>query len=270
MMRFSGYVIFSVLCLSFPLRAQNVNSETIAVNWSDPARPGLLRANIRNGSVSIKAYEGKDVIIETRAMSPRSGSVTAQGLRRLDPDSIGLNIEEQNNVMFITTRNTTLDADITVKVPTKTNLVLWTQKGAITVEGVAGEVEASSNTGPVTLSDISGSAVAHSVDGAVKASFREVAAGKPMSFISLNKAVDVTLPGDTKANLKLMTDNGSVYTDFDTKLNREPVAVQDSRQQGRGRYQFQVRNIFSALLNGGGPEFDLRSLGGDIYIHKRR
>ena len=40
-------------------------------------------------------------------------------------------------------------------------------------------------------------------------------AGKAMAFSSLNGNVDVTLPGGTKADLRMESENGEIYTDFD-------------------------------------------------------
>ncbi len=39
-------------------------------------------------------------------------------------------------------------------------------------------------------------------------------AAKAMAFTSLNGVIDVTLPASTRANLKLRSDMGDVYTDF--------------------------------------------------------
>ena len=39
-----------------------------------------------------------------------------------------------------------------------------------------------------------------------------------MAFTSLNGIVDVTLPASVKANVKLRSDQGDVFTDFDIQL----------------------------------------------------
>ena len=41
----------------------------VAVPFSDPGKPGLVKANLINGGIVVKGYEGKEVIIETK---PRS------------------------------------------------------------------------------------------------------------------------------------------------------------------------------------------------------
>src|SRR5205823_1975864 len=46
---------------------------------------------------------------------------------------------------------------------------------------------------------------------------------KPMSFTSLHVDVDVTLPPNTKASLKMRTDRGEVLTDFDVQIQQRPA-----------------------------------------------
>jgi len=140
----------------------------------------------------------------------------------------------------------------------------------MTIEGVDGEIEASNDNGSVSLTDVSGSVVAHSLNGKVIAVLKRVTPQKSMSFVSMNGNVDVTLPPDTKANLKLRTDNGDVWTDFDVQLKggSQPV-VEDSRKNG-GRYRIEVDRSFSGAINGGGPDFELRTMNGNVYIRKTK
>ena len=58
----------------------------------------------------------------------------------------------------------------------------------------------------------------------VVATVRQVTAQKPMAFTSLNGEVDVTLPASLKASLKLRSDQGDVYTDFDVQTRNPPPA----------------------------------------------
>jgi DUF4097 and DUF4098 domain-containing protein YvlB len=95
--------------------------------------------------------------------------------------------------------------------------------GAIVVEGVQGDIEVSNINGSVTLTDVAGSVVAHSVTGKVLATLRQVTPEKPMAFTSLNGIVGVTLPASLKANLKLRSDQGDIYTDFDLGAAAAPV-----------------------------------------------
>ena len=90
-----------------------------------------------------------------------------------------------------------------------------------------------------------------------------------MAFSSLNGNIDLTFHANTKANLKMRTDNGDVYSDFDIQRrpsDRKP-AVDDNRKQG-GPYRIEIDKSVNGTINGGGPDFDLRTLNGNIYIRK--
>jgi len=119
------------------------NPDRVTVSFSDPSRPGLVKVHMVEGSITIQAYNGKDVTVETK---PRGRSTNrrpdsnAQGLRRIDNNSSGLVAEEENNVISISTgigRTGNLD----IQVPARTNLNVSTVNGAtVTIEGVDGEI----------------------------------------------------------------------------------------------------------------------------------
>jgi hypothetical protein len=111
-----------------------------------------------------------------------------------------------------------------------------------------------------------------------------------MSFTSFNGNVDVTLPAAVKANLKLRSDQGEVYTDFDVQIQRSrtastsvqvppvppapPTPPRDGPSPpprpirgGRGT-RVEVDASIAGTVNGGGPEFQLRTFNGDVYLRK--
>ena len=46
-------------------QAQSGN-DRVSVALSDPSRPAFIKASAVNGSITVKAYEGKEVIVEAR------------------------------------------------------------------------------------------------------------------------------------------------------------------------------------------------------------
>ncbi len=116
---------------------------------------------------------------------------------------------------------------------------------------------------------MSGAVVAHTVNGRVIATLNRIAADKPMAFTSLNGVVDVTLPPTVKANLKLRTDNGSAFTDFELQMlpQANTPSIEDTRRD-RGRYRIDVNKVIYGSVNGGGPEIEMRTFNGNIYLRK--
>ena len=267
-------ILAAAISVVAPAYGQDAGGDRLTVNFSDPSRTGLLKVNFMNAGISVKAHAGRDVIIESKSSNRRGRtrpSTTPDGLRRIDGNANGLTVEEENNVMSIMTRNFGDSGDLEIQVPVKTNLNLRTLNGgAIVVEGIEGEIEVTNTNGDVQLRNVAGSVVAHTTNGSLSASLREITANKPMSFTSMNANVDITLPPATKANLKIRADNGEAYSDFDIQLRPgAPPTVDDSRNRG-GRYRIQTDKTINGTINGGGPDFEVRTFNGNIYIRKAK
>src|SRR6185437_10623447 len=175
---------------------------------------------------------------------------------------------EEHNVISI--GGPMLRGNLTIQVPYATSLQLRTLNGGdIVVDHVSGEIDVNNLNGAVTLTDVSGSVLAHSLNGRIVATLDRVTPGKPMSFSTLNGNIDVTLPADVKANVKMKTDNGAVYSDFDVKLNASNNApvVEDGRAHG-GKYKVKFDKWTVGSINGGGTEIQFTTFNGNIMIRK--
>ena len=271
-----------------PAAQTQQDTERTTVSFSDASRPGLLHVALVTGTIVVKGADVKEVTIQTHGHNggaggfpgpdhwhgpgpgqPDDAAEEARGLRRLTQQP-SLDIEEQNNRMSITSPSPGRPADLEIQVPRRTNLELSSVNvGDIHVEGVDGELEIGTVNGAITLTAVGGSVVAHTVNGKVTATLSRVSPQKPMAFTSLNGAVDITLPAATKANLKLRTDNGSAFTDFDlhTLPASSSAVVEDTRQSG-GRFRLDVNKVIYGSINGGGPDVEVRSFNGNIYVRK--
>lgn len=253
------------------VRAQD-SSDRFAVTLSDPSKPALVRVSLLNGSISVRTHAGKDIIVEGRAVARRGGNPeTRDGLRRIDTNGRGLTIEEANNVVTVSSQIFGGGGNIEIQVPVKTNLKLNSLNGGtMLVDGVDGEIDVQNNNGGIRLTNVSGSVVAHTMNGNLFATVREVTPNKPMSFSTMNSNVDVTLPPDTKANLKIRSDNGAAYSDFDVqpKANAAPV-IEDNRR-GNGAFRIQTDRTTNGTINGGGPDIELRTFNGTIFLRKAK
>lgn len=259
----------------FNVGAQNAG-DRITVPFSDASKPRTLVVKMIQGGITVRGYEGRDAIVE---MSSRSGSNSrrdgrppsgAENMHRIDNNSGGLDITEENNTVTIH-GGVMHPSNVTIQVPAQTSLKLETiNGGAIVVENISGEVDAQNMNGTVTITNVSGSVVANSMNGKVIVSLNKVTPNKPMSFSTMNGPIDVTLPADMKANLKMKTDNGDIWTDFDVKLDASHApTVEDNRKNGSGRYHVRVDKAMYGSINGGGPEIQFVTSNGSIVIHKK-
>lgn len=276
-------------------------TESTDMPFADPSKPGTLVVDLFSGSIRVKAANRKDVGIRIThagraSLLPRQAEPPPAGMRRLTPSfqgAPGADAALQDNQLLLRLMNPVIAADLELEVPARTNLNLRVVNGgAIDVEGVEGNLEVNNVNGSIRLQGVAGSVVADAVNGDVTVAMTRVAEQKVMAFSSLNGKIDVTLPRTTKANLKLRSDNGDVFTDFDVAQTKAPPLTtsapslqpfqwtgRDTRsstvldrpeQSGSGRRSRQPdrnRTIYGTV-NGGGPEIDARSFNGAVYIRR--
>ncbi|HLK18020.1 MAG TPA: hypothetical protein VKT81_03655 [Bryobacteraceae bacterium] len=248
--------------------------DRVNVPFSDPSRPKTLKASVLNGSIFVKGYNGKEAIVEARGEGSkhRREHERTDGMHRIDIGGSGLSVEENDNVVTVGTRSMNENVEINIQVPFDTSLKLHDVNGGeIQVDHVNGDVEVDVTNGRATATHISGSAIVHALNDRVLVTLDKVTPDKPMSFSSLNGDIDVTLPADLKARVKLKSDNGEVYSDFDIKVDaasRKPIV--ENSGSGHGRYRVQFDKATYGLINGGGPEIQLTTFNGNIYIRKAK
>ena len=267
-------LLYAVLILGSMAWAQD-NPERITVPFSDPSRPKTVRGNLMNGCFAVEGYQGNEVIVEGRAAAEiardRHTPRGAEGLKRIGVNNFGLTVEEENNVVKIG-GPMSHGGDITVRVPFATSLKLECMNGGnLKVDHVSGDLELQNLNGAVTVTDASGSVLAHSLNGKVVVDLDKVTPDKPMSFSTMNGNIDVTLPADIRANFRMKSDNGDVFSDFDIKLlpNSNQPVVEDNRGKG-GKYRVKVDKTTVGAVNGGGPEISFKTFNGNIFIRKRK
>ena len=262
-------------------QALNAQQGKITVPLSSPSQPATIKARLVTGSITVVGGSGSQVVIESTESNDRDRArgrdrdrdgAVPPGMHRLDVNGGDLDVVEDHNVVTIKAgMGGVRNEHLVIQAPVNTSVELKTVNGqGIDVSGISGDIDVECTNGTITLKNISGSAVAHTINGSLTAGFDRITAGKPMSFTSLNGKVDVTLPGDTKARLRLKTTNGAVYSDFDVKMEPDaskPV-VEDGRGQG-GMYRIRMDRSVYGSINGGGPEFLFQTFNGDILIHKK-
>jgi hypothetical protein len=259
------------------IHAQQSAGDRVNVSFSDPAKPGFVTAYVNAGSITIKGYSGKEVIIEaklhdqpTRTRGRDEIPDKAKGMKRITANRTGLVVEEEENEMKIYVAGHDNDVDLDIQVPFQTSLKVASHEGGdVLVEKVTGEIEAVCSDGDLTLKNISGSVVANAYDGELVVSFDRIDPGKPMSFSSYDGDVDVTFPSTVKATVMIKASEGEIYSDFEIDLRATPKQqVKDERKAG-GKYRISFGEYVTGAINGGGPEFQFVTYDGNVYIRKK-
>ncbi len=259
--------------------AQEGKTDRATVPFSNPSKPGFIEASTYNGSVIVRGYEGKEVIIEAKVREKliseektEREDEKAKGMRLITrAPGTGLEVDEEDNVMEIDVSSMKQTVDLTLQVPFNTSLEIDSyNRGEVSIENITGEIEAENYNGPVILRGISGSVVAHTYNGAVTVVFTQIDPDKAMSFSTWNGDVDVTFPSTVKANVKMKSEMGNVYSDFDIQMEQMPKkVVEDEREEGGG-YKISFEKAIHGSINGGGVEYQFETYHGDIFIRKAK
>ncbi|MCX6572244.1 MAG: DUF4097 family beta strand repeat-containing protein [Candidatus Aminicenantes bacterium] len=365
--RIANIVILAVLvagtCGWALAQAKEEPPERAVVPLSNPAKPAKIEVSVIRGSITVKGYEGKEVIVEARvrekALSNNGGlystgsyaaiappaqpgqpapatapmpapsaqagqrveaervqrqveaalaqSLAEQevlakrltsgdkarnlyneyfqddktqreakekriaGMKLLSGSASGLEIQEENNVVQVSTESWKAATDLVIQVPRSTSLeVRSTMDGAVIVEGVNGEIDINNINGPVTLKNVSGNTLVHTVNGDIEVVLARVAADKPLSFSTMNGDIDVTLPADVKANLKMKSEQGEIYSDFDINMTRQPAKSEAAEKTEQGKFRITFDKSLYGIVNGGGQEIGFNTFSGNIYIRKKK
>lgn len=256
-----------------PIQAQTGAKEQLVVPLSDAGKPGSLQVNLINGTIRVTGYSGNQVVIDAVVKSPEDDEKPkseAGGMKRISKNGgLELTATEEHNVVKLTTKMVNTTMLLEIKVPQKFGLKVGTiNNGDIVIENVSGEMEIQNVNGDITLTNISGSAVANTINGTLKANFKTIDTSSPMAFSTLNGNVDVTIPATAKFDVKLKSDRGEIYSDFDVDIDKS--APQATRSAKDGMYKVSIDDWVKGKINGGGSEIMMKNMNGNIYVRKAK
>jgi DUF4097 and DUF4098 domain-containing protein YvlB len=112
--------------------------------------------------------------------------------------------------------------EYTLQVPRKAHLdAIRAVNGAVTVEGVQGQINVASVNGEVSGKALAGQVKLSSVNGRVVAALDQIAGASPIELNAVNGSVELMLPSDANAELSASTVHGSIGNGFDIPVRRE-------------------------------------------------
>jgi hypothetical protein len=261
----------AVLLCTSPLVAQ---TEQLTVPLTNPGKPYTLDVHLISGSIHVTSHSGTDLIIEAAASDSEvdnENKETIDGMKKISSNKgYKITANENNNSVSVHNNSFNHAVKLNIKVPQqsaklKLNTVI---EGEISVENITGELELNNVNGPITVTNISGSVVATTVDGDINITFNSVDPDAAMAFSSLSGNISIVLPSAIKANLKLKSDMGEIYSDFDMVIDKAQPKVNRTSQSGM--YKLEVEEWVYGKINGGGSELMIKNMQGDIFLRKSK
>lgn len=265
---FTIIAIITALTLgAYDTKAQNSNEFTVPL--SDPAKRSRLKAQVNFGSITIKGTSRKDILVRYKTVEDGDTKEKSKnGLKRIGGAGMDLEVSESANNVKISSGGSPNKLELEVEVPTGIDLDVKTHNdGDLEVSNVQGELTITNYNGNISAAAISGSVMATSYNGDIKIAFDKVTADTPMSFSSYNGDIDLALPGAHKASLKMKTERGDIYSDFDVVFkNSAPVQQKETKS---GVYKVVIDDWKRGDINGGGAEITIKNYNGDIFVRRK-
>ncbi|MEM8969398.1 MAG: DUF4097 family beta strand repeat-containing protein [Bacteroidota bacterium] len=225
-----------------------------------------LHLILHNTEVSVEGYDGDELIVTARGYE--APPKRADGLRPLysggtDNSGIGLSINEKGDEITVLKvgRN---DVDYAFKIPKSTMVIVEELNFSgedLKMKNLSGEIEVKTTSSDIELDNVTGPIVANSVSGDVEINFSQVNQQKPCSITIVSGDVDITLPSQTPANLKLGSVSGEVYTNFD-------IAMDNQEGGDLGLVRIGMGKPIKGTINDGGVDMQVKTVSGNIYLRK--
>jgi hypothetical protein len=240
-------------------------TSAMAQDYKVAKSTGKLVINL--SSVQVEGYDGNEIVF-TNDRGDRDEDERAKGLRPIngsgliDNTNLGINVSDKGTSVEVS-QVSSRDGSIKIKVPRGVSISYSFNKvnnaGKASFKNIESELEISVQHNRIELENVTGPLSVKAVYGSVDAKFKENIKG-PISIVSIYGHVDVALPVATKANLSMKTSYGEILASSDLKIEMERTTNADMVSYSN--------NNVKGKLNGGGPEFSLRSDYSKIYLRK--
>ncbi|MDN5215609.1 DUF4097 family beta strand repeat-containing protein [Fulvivirgaceae bacterium BMA12] len=226
---------------------------------------GKIRINEVH-KVTIEGHNENFVLISTTDRGHHN-SERARGLRPInslgleDNSGIGLAVDKTGNEVEINSVSRHRNSRYTILVPKDVTISYQNSSnhgGPLQIKNVQSELDVTVRFNSVHLENVSGPMTINTVHGKIEAVFSQVSQKSPISLVSAHGLIDVALPADTKAKLRLSSDHGEIFSDM--KIEYE---------KSGGLHKISSSHV-NGSLNGGGIDIRLSSNHGNIYLRTKK
>ncbi|MCK4890342.1 MAG: DUF4097 family beta strand repeat protein [Candidatus Aminicenantes bacterium] len=256
--------LYSLLfCSSLPFFGSG--TDQILIPLSNPDKPGTISINHYKGSIHVTGYSGKTVMITANYRNPTNSN----GMKLISSSAVTLSATEKNNVVVVKVNSYRRTIDLDIRVPYEFSLIISNDdNGDILVRDVSGVFELNNNNGDVKLFNVSGSAIISTIDGNILTDFINVDPEMPMALSTIEGQIDMNLPGNANISLKMRTEYGEIYSDFNINIDKRKINIR--KHKNTRSTNITLDGWTYGKINNGGPEYLIKTLNGNIYIKKKK
>jgi DUF4097 and DUF4098 domain-containing protein YvlB len=215
---------------------------------------GRVELDNINGDVHIASWDRNAVKVDAVKYADTKERLDEAKIEidsRNDSLSIRTKYPDHNNTWNWGSHNNPASVEYTLTVPRTARLdEIKLINGALDVNGVSGEVNASCINGRLEAHNLAGRARLSTINGSLDARFDQLA-GQRVELNSVNGSVDLTIPSDSNAEVEATTVSGGINNDFGLHVNHHRFVGHDLRGE----------------LGSGGAHIKLANVNGRVAVH---
>ena len=204
----------------------------------------------RNGGVSVKGWERREVLVRAKIQSWADSKSEAEAIgNQIHIETTGSHVSAEgpsNN------GEQSWSVSFEVFVPHNSNLSLKAHNGGISISSVRGQIEFSTTNGGATLKNLAGNVRGNTKNGGLTVVLEGNRwDGEGMDVVTTNGGVNLQVPENYSAHLEAGTVNGGMRYDI-------PITVQG-----------EIKKELSANLGSGGAPIKVRTTNGGVSIKQK-
>jgi hypothetical protein len=208
---------------------------------------GRIELDNINGAVHISTWDRNEVKVDAVKYADTKERLDEARIEidnGKDYVSIRTRYRDRDNTWNWGSHNNPAGVEYTLTVPRAASLdEIKLINGSLDVAGMSGEVRASCINGRLEAHDLSGRARLSTVNGRLNAHFSELD-GHELELNSVNGAVELTIPSDSKAEVEASTVSGGIENDFGLHVNHHRFVGHDLRGElGSGGTHIRLQNV---------------------------
>lgn len=260
MKKFSAFAIIILLLLVYATAA-----------FGQEFKVDLTSGKIKIYEVNRVNIEGHDenFVVISRKERKNDDWERAKGLRLInssgleDNSGIGLSVVKSGDEVEVRPISRNSETRYTVFVPKGVGLFYEHSShngDDLKIKNVQSELDITVKFNSIYLENTSGPMTINTVHGDVEGVFSQVSQESAVSIVSAHGYIDLSMPADTKAKLRLRANHGEIYTDM--KINVDNEKDGDLRKISTSE--------LNGSLNGGGVNINLSSNHDNIYLREKK
>ncbi|MCE0498924.1 MAG: DUF4019 domain-containing protein [Methylacidiphilales bacterium] len=215
-----------------------------------------------NGRIEIHGWNNNAIAINSVIHGRTSESVEAVRIN-IDskPDRVIVHTEQPSKTTGSSWgwpwfENDNASVDYAITVPQRARLAdIRSVNGNITINGVSGDIAASTVNGETQIKDTTGNLSLSTVNGRIAADVSLLGAGQSVSLNTVNGELQLAVPENADANFSASTVNGGISSEFPSLQVKK---------------EFPVGSDLNGVLGNGGATVKATSVNGSITIMKNQ